>query len=103
MNISVEPVTITDAAASEIRTIMDTKNIPEGYGLRIGVRGGRGCAGVDYYVGFDKAKETDIQYTVNDIPVYVGKAETMYLMGITLDFYEGADARGFTFLSPGQP
>ena len=101
MNISIEPVSITDAAAAEIRQIMENKNIPEDYGLRIGVRGGKGCAGVNYYVGFDKAKDSDLKYETRGIPVLISKSETMYLVGVTLDFYEGADVRGFTFSGSG--
>ncbi len=99
MHISIEPVTLTEEAAREVKNIMNTKNIPEGYALRIGVRGGKGCAGVNYYVGFDKQKDSDIRYEAFGIPVLVNKAETMYLVGVTLDFYEGGDARGFTFSS----
>ncbi|WP_338029992.1 HesB/IscA family protein [Fulvivirga sedimenti] len=99
MNISIEPVKITEEAAREVKNIMDNKNIPDGYALRIGVRGGKGCAGVNYYVGFDKQKDSDLRYESLGIPVLVNKAETMYLIGVTLDFYEGADARGFTFTS----
>jgi len=97
MSTTLEPVAITADAAREVSKIMASKDIPEGYGLRIGVRGGKGCFGVSYYLGFDKKKEGDLEYTVNSIPVYVAKAETMYLLGVELDFYEGADARGFTF------
>ncbi len=97
MSTALEPVSITANAAEEVTKIMSSKDIPEGYGLRIGVRGGKGCFGVSYYLGFDKKKEGDLEYIVHEIPVYVAKAETMYLLGVELDFYEGADARGFTF------
>jgi iron-sulfur cluster assembly protein len=30
----------------------------------------------------------------------VEKRHTMYLVGLEVDFYEGADARGFTFVKP---
>lgn len=97
METSLEPVRISPEAAREVEKIMEGKDIPEGYGLRIGVRGGKGCFGVSYYLGFDKKKEGDLEYKVDTFPVYVAKAETMYLLGVELDFYEGADARGFTF------
>ncbi|MEJ2004510.1 MAG: iron-sulfur cluster biosynthesis family protein [Cyclobacteriaceae bacterium] len=101
MDISIEPVTLTQEAAKEVRHIMENKNIPDGYGLRIGVRGGKGCAGVNFYVGFDKPGENDLRYEAHGIPLLINKGETMYLVGVTLDFYEGSDARGFTFSSPG--
>lgn len=94
----VRPVSISDRAAAEIKKIMTTKNIPSDYGLRVGVRGG-GC-GVSLIIGFDKKKPSDIAYSVQDIPVYIDKRHTMYLIGKQVDFYEGADARGFTFINP---
>lgn len=97
----VRPVSISDKAVMEIRKIMTTKNIPPDYGLRVGVRGG-GC-GVSLIIGFDKKKPSDIAYSVQDIPVYIDKRHTMYLIGKQVDFYEGADARGFTFINPELP
>jgi len=92
------PVTITIRAAAEIRKIMDTKNIPAGYGLRLGVKGG-GC-GVSLLIGFDKKKDGDTTYIIHDIPVYIEKKHTMYIIGKEVDFYEGEDARGFMFVDP---
>jgi len=94
---SLQPVTISARALDEIRKIMQTKNIPAEYGLRVGVRGG-GCAGVSLIIGFDKKKDTDIAYSVTDVPVYVDKRHTMYLIGKQVDFFEGEEARGFVFV-----
>jgi iron-sulfur cluster assembly protein len=95
----VNPVTISAKAAEEIRKIMQTKNIPADYSLRVGIRGG-GCGGVSLIIGFDKKKETDLAYSVEGIPVLVEKKHTMYIIGKEVDFYEGADARGFMFVNP---
>ena len=95
---TLHPVTISARAAEEIRKIMETKNIPADYGLRLGVKGG-GC-GVSLLIGFDKKRETDLTYTICDIPVYVEKKHTMYIIGKEVDFYEGEDARGFMFVDP---
>ncbi|MFZ2907371.1 MAG: iron-sulfur cluster assembly accessory protein [Cyclobacteriaceae bacterium] len=92
-----QPVTISAKAAAEIRKIMQTKNIPEGYSLRVGVRGG-GCGGVALIIGFDKQKPSDLAYTIDGIPVVVDKKHTMYLIGKEVDFHEDADARGFMFV-----
>lgn len=94
------PVTLTEKAIEEIKHIMASKNIPKGYGLRIGVKGGVGCAGLGYLLGFDKPREGDISYKVAGITVHIEKKQTMYLIGLEIDFYEGADARGFTFTNP---
>lgn len=96
---NLHPVTISARAAEEIQKTMKTKNIPAGYGLRVGVKGG-GCGGVSMLIGFDKPKDSDLIYTISDIPVFVDKKHTLYVMGKEVDYYEGEDARGFVFVEP---
>lgn len=96
----IEPVTLSDKAITEVKHIMANKNIPEGYGLRIGIKGGGGCGGMGFMLGFDKSKEGDISYDVEGIIVHVEKRQTMYLIGLEVDFVEDAETRGFTFINP---
>lgn len=97
--INLQPVTISDKAIEEVKNIMEKKNIPEDYSLRIGMKGG-GCGGMSFMLGFDKVKDGDLTYEYKGIPVVVEKRHTMYLIGLQVDFYEGSDARGFTFTKP---
>ncbi|MEM7108585.1 MAG: iron-sulfur cluster assembly accessory protein [Bacteroidota bacterium] len=92
------PVSLTAKAVKEVKHIMDNKNIPDGYGLRIGIKGSGGCSGFNYLLGFDTQKDSDISFEVEGIPVYVEKKHTMYLLDLEVDFYEGSDAKGFTFV-----
>lgn len=94
---TIQPVTISAQAAVEIRKIMQTKNIPANYALRVGIRGG-GCGGVSLIIGFDKQKATDLSYSINNIPVLIDKKHTMYIIGKEVDFIEDADTRGFMFV-----
>ena len=91
------PVTLSPKAAREVQKIMETKNIPSDYGLRIGIRGGGGCGGAKLIIGFDKKKESDLAYIFEGIQIYVDKKHTMYVIGKEVDFYEGDDAKGFVF------
>ena len=91
-----EPVGLTEAAITQIRHIMEHKNIPAEYALRVGVKGA-GC-GVGFQLGFDKPKGSDLTYSIDGISILVDKKHTMYLLGITVDYYSGADAQGFTFV-----
>ena len=95
---NLHPVTISPKAAAEVLKIMQTKNIPADYRLRIGVRGGGGCGAAILIIGFDKPKDSDLAYEFEGIPVLVDKKHTMYVIGKEVDFYEGADARGFVFV-----
>jgi len=96
------PIEITPKAALEIKHIMATKHIPLDYFLRIGVNGG-GCGGMAFVLGFDKLKPEDQRYEVQNIPVLIEKKHLMFLMGMQLDFFEGDEARGFTFTNPSIP
>ena len=93
------PVQLTPRAAEEIQKIMTSKDIPEGYGLRVGVRGG-GCSGMSYILGFDKQREHDLSFELDAIPVYMDRRHGLYLMGTTIDYHDGLNARGCTFENP---
>jgi len=96
------PIDITPEAQIEIKNIMANKNIPADYSLRVGVKGG-GCGGMSYALGFDKPKEGDQKFEIAEIPVLIEKKHVMFLMGMRVDFYDGNDTRGFTFVNPGLP
>ncbi|XOV93863.1 MAG: HesB/IscA family protein [Bacteroidota bacterium] len=89
------PVTISKKAIEEIKQILKAKKVPTGYGLRVGVKGG-GCAAT-LILGFDEKQENDIEYNIDEISVFIQKKETMFVIGKEVDFYEGADRRGFLF------
>ena len=93
------PVSISPTAAEKIQKIMRTKKIPEGYGLRVGVKGG-GCSGMSYVLGFDKMRDHDKEFQIDGIPVFMDKRHGLYLMGTTIDYHDGLNARGFTFNNP---
>jgi|SRR5690606_4340428 len=95
MTMAFEPVTISPRAADEIKLIRENKGIPAGYGLRVGIRGG-GCS-AKLVVGFDQQRDNDLAYTVSGITVLVDKHHTLYVIGKHIDFYDGADGRGFFF------
>lgn len=93
------PIQISPQAAEQIQKILTTKDIPQGYGLRVGVRGG-GCSGMSYILGFDKQREYDAEFEIDGITVFIDKRHGLYLMGTTVDYHDGLNARGFTFENP---
>lgn len=96
---NIEPVNITAKAVEEVKNIMDNKGIPEGYHLRIGMKGG-GCGGMGYVIGFDQPAADDISYDRDGVPVIVDKKHVMYLVGLEVDFHEDSESRGFVFSKP---
>ena len=93
------PIKLTDRAASEVRRIVANKQIPGDYGLRVGVKGG-GCSGMSYVLGFDKKRDHDLEFSEQDIVVFMDKRHGLYLMGTSIDYHDGLDARGFVFDNP---
>ena len=93
------PVLVTPRAAEEIRKLIRSKNVPEDFGLRVGVRGG-GCSGMSYILGFDRKREHDLLFEIDGLTVVMDRRQGLYLMGTTVDYHEGLDARGFTFENP---
>ncbi|AZQ62681.1 iron-sulfur cluster assembly accessory protein [Flammeovirga pectinis] len=91
------PISITDQAAEEVKNILSQKKVPEGYSLRIGIKGGGGCGGAAFSLGFDTKKETDIEYITKDIPVLIDKRQMLFLIDLEVDFEDRRDERGFVF------
>jgi len=93
-------IKITDKAAGEVRKIMDENNVPDTYGLRIGVKGG-GCSGLTYSLGFDGVqKEGDTVIEYNGVKLFVDGKSLFYLSGTELDFTDGLNGKGFIFNNP---
>ena len=82
-----------------IDAIVANKQIPADYGLRVGVKGG-GCSGMSYLLGFDKKREHDLEFEQDGVAIYMDKRQGLYLLGATVDYHDGLDARGFVFENP---
>ncbi|MFD2248254.1 HesB/IscA family protein [Pontibacter ruber] len=93
------PITLTERALVEVRNIMQEKNVPAEYGLRVGVQGG-GCSGMSYLLGFDKVKDSDEVFNINGLNLIMDKKHAMYVLGMEVDFQDGLNARGFVFNNP---
>lgn len=93
------PIGLTARALVEVKNIIQEKDVPADYGLRIGVQGG-GCSGMSYLLGFDKAKDQDETYDLDGVLLIMDKKHAMYVLGMEVDFQDGLNARGFTFNNP---
>ena len=93
-------VEVSEKALSQIQKIKGENSIPEGYGLRLSVKGG-GCSGFTYNMGFDgEQKEGDTIIDFGSVKVYVDGKSLYYLNGTELDFSDGLNGKGFTFNNP---
>lgn len=93
-------ISLTETARQQIKKIMSENNVPETYGLRVGVKGG-GCSGLTYTLGFDaESKEGDTILELNNVKLFVDGKSLFYLTGTELDFSSGLNGKGFLFKNP---
>lgn len=93
-------ISVTEKAKKEILRIMKDNNIPENYGLRVGVKGG-GCSGLTYTLNFDgEERAGDTIIDAESVRLFIDGKSLFYLMGTELDFSDGLNGKGFVFNNP---
>jgi iron-sulfur cluster assembly protein len=98
----IKPVSITDKAIAAIKQIMKSKEIPDGYGLRVGLENmGASCGSTQYVLGFDQKTENDLTYEIDKVPVLIKKMEVLHVSGLTLDHITEGKISGFSFNKEG--
>lgn len=93
------PVHFTAGALEEINRLVQDPSFNPSQVLRVGVKGG-GCSGLSYVMGFDYKKEGDEEYESEGIRYVMEKAHELYLLGMEINWENGLNNRGFTFLNP---
>jgi len=94
----IKPVSVTNSAIVAIKQIIKTKEVPDDYGLRIGLKNmGASCGSASYILGFDKKYDSDICYEVGEVSVIIKKIEVLHLTGLKLDHILVDDVKGFSF------
>ncbi|MEO0983408.1 MAG: iron-sulfur cluster assembly accessory protein [Pseudomonadota bacterium] len=92
-------VTLTDAAATRVREIMDDKGA--GF-LRVGVTNG-GCAGMEYVMDYAEAPEAlDEVVEDNGVQIVVDAKAVLFLLGSVVDFEVTPLHEKFVFKNPNQ-
>lgn len=93
------PVQLTERAATQVRKIRSSEGLEDELCLRVAVEGG-GCSGLSYKLGFDYKSDEDEVLVSQGMEIIVKPKHMMYLKGISVDYPDGLDARGFTFDNP---
>lgn len=94
-------VTLTDAAATRVKEIMDKADQPYA-GLRVGVKNG-GCAGQEYV--FEYAKEKGpIDEVVEDkgVTILIEPKAVLFLIGTEIDYEVTKLSSKFVFHNPNE-
>ncbi|MBX7119966.1 MAG: iron-sulfur cluster insertion protein ErpA [Gemmatimonadaceae bacterium] len=101
MNTPEVAVTITSAAATEVKKFMSAENVaPEVGGLRVSVQPG-GCSGFKYSLLIeDKPADDDTVLAQDGFNVFVDPFSMQYLNGVAIDYVTSMQGSGFTFKNP---
>ena len=91
-------ITVTPDALNEIKRLLSEKHNKD-LGLRVGVKGG-GCSGLSYALDFDVQKQGDNVFEFEGTRVFVDPKSHLYLEGMSLDFSDSLQGRGFKFINP---
>lgn len=92
-------VILTEAAAYEVKSMMEKNGMPKGY-LRISVKGG-GCTGLSYGMSAEEAPaDNDEVLDFYGVKVLVDKADAPILNGTTVDFKQSLMGGGFAIENP---
>ncbi len=97
-------IQITEKAAEEVRRIIAEQasaGVTEKLHLRMRVVGG-GCSGFQHKLDLDPQvnEKLDEVYEVYGISLVVDKRSLMYLEGVTVDFHDDLNRRGFSISNP---
>ena len=92
-------IIITPRALEHIKEIFSKEQKGIDTGLRLGVVGG-GCSGLSYKIDFSEKKEKDNIIELDGINIFIDPKSSIYLKGVTLDFKDGLNGKGFVFENP---
>jgi len=99
-------ITLTEKAAGEVKRIISEQqnggSAPEKIYLRMRVVGG-GCSGFQHKLDLDPQvnDKLDEVTEIHGVPVAIDKRSLMYLEGVTVDFHDDLNRRGFSISNPG--
>jgi iron-sulfur cluster assembly protein len=98
------PIVLTEKAAGEVKKIIadqvaagETRPLH----LRMRVVGG-GCSGFQHKLDLDPEVNTKLDevFEMLGVPVVIDKRSLLYLSGVTVDFHDDLNKRGFSISNP---
>ena len=93
------PLTFTDAAAQNVKSLITEEENPA-LKLRVYITGG-GCSGFQYGFTFDeKVNEGDLTVENAGVQLVIDPMSLQYLIGGTIDYTEGLEGSRFVVNNP---
>ncbi len=91
------PISISSKAILQLNKVKKVHNSSSVPFVRIGIKGGGGCAGAVNFIALDEKTDKDIVYREKDIDFVIEKGHLMYLVGMQIDYIENDLEKGFVF------
>lgn len=91
-------ISLTEAAATQVRTLHKAQANPESI-LRVLVETG-GCSGFEYGMAFDVRKDGDLEFESQGMKLLIDPTSHAYLDGSTVHFDDGLHGKGFEVRNP---
>ncbi|MEX2379262.1 MAG: iron-sulfur cluster assembly accessory protein [Vicingaceae bacterium] len=93
-------IKVKDSAKTKILSLLSHEGKAADSFVRVGVKGG-GCSGLMYNLEFDsELTDEDKLIEDNGVKIVVDKKSVLYLVGTELDFSDGLNGKGFSFVNP---
>lgn len=92
-------VSLTEAAAEQIRSMQAGQPENAGKILRVYVEGG-GCSGMQYGMVFDEKRDNDVAAEFFGVPVLVDAISAGHLQGTVIDYSDALTGGGFKITNP---
>jgi iron-sulfur cluster assembly accessory protein len=94
-------LTLTDAAADRVKSLMNGSN-SEVIGLRIGIKTA-GCSGMKYNIEYaTEIKPFEEKVVSKNIVICIDPAAILFLIGSEMDYKEEKFSSGFKFSNPNE-
>jgi iron-sulfur cluster assembly protein len=95
------PMTVTDAAAEQVKALLAKRGKPAA-GVRIGVRS-KGCSGMTYTLEYaDELGPFDEIVEEKGVTIIIDPKATMFIIGTEMDFVQDKLNAGFVFRNPNE-
>lgn len=90
-------LTFTSSAIEQLKKELN-ENTEYQY-VRVGVKGG-GCSGLTYVLELGTPNEKDLHFSQEGVKFIIDPMHLLYVQGMTVDYQDGLNARGFEFKNP---
>lgn len=96
------PITLTDAAAARVRSLVAKSGDEKVLGLRVGVKS-RGCSGMSYFVEYaTEQKKFEDRVEEKGVTLFIDPTAVMFILGSEMDYQEDKMFSGFVFNNPNE-